>query len=117
MNRKIPTIIAITIILISAILAGGFIYWRYFSFQEELSNQSDIVIPEKLINETTGWNTYTNDEYRFEIKYPNFYYIVYTDSNSVSFKNEKYKSQPSAGGEFIISILSNLNKNTLVRWF
>ncbi len=70
MNKKIPTAIAIGIILISAILAGGFIYWRYSSFQEELSNQPEMIIPEKPIDETADWNTYTNEEYRFEIKYP-----------------------------------------------
>jgi hypothetical protein len=70
MNRKIPTTIAISIVLIVAILAGGFIYWRYFSFQEELANQPEIVIPEKPIDETANWQTYTNDQYGFEIKYP-----------------------------------------------
>jgi len=71
MNRKIPTTIAISIVLISAILAGGFIYWRYFSFQQELSSQSDMVFPEKkTIDETANWQIYSNEEYGFEVKYP-----------------------------------------------
>ncbi len=73
MNKKIPTTIAISIVLISAILAGGFIYWRYFNFQEELSNQPDIVISEKPIDETADGGIYRNMKYGFEFEVPSVF--------------------------------------------
>jgi len=86
MNKTIPTTIALSIVLIAAILAGGFVYWKYFSFQEELSNQPEIVIPEESIGETTNWNTYTNENYGFEIKYPTDFIPHQLSSSGVLFR-------------------------------
>jgi len=71
MNKKIPTTIAISIVLIAVILTGGFVYWRYFSFQEELFSKQTTFIPKNITqDETANWQTYKNEFFKFSIKYP-----------------------------------------------
>ena len=72
MNKKISTPIAIGIILVLAILVGGFTLWQYGEIDKEESNIPEAQLPEKeeVKDETDGWQTYRNEEYGFEVKYP-----------------------------------------------
>jgi len=66
MNKGISTPIGIIIIVLVALMAGGIIFWQYFGLEKK-----EIKAPEeKIIDETADWQTYRNEEYGFEIKYP-----------------------------------------------
>ena len=60
MNKKISTPIAIGIILVLAILVGGFTLWQYGEIDKEESNIPEAQLPEKeeVANEIDGWRTY-----------------------------------------------------------
>lgn len=63
--KKALLIFVIVLILLVAAVAGFFAYKYYWQ-----------VPPQSLINdETSSWETYTNSEYGFEIKYPNSLYL------------------------------------------
>lgn len=61
MNKNIILIISLIIVI------GGVGYWFYQSnfVQKEIKETEQIVQ-----DETVGWNTYTNEKYAYEIKYP-----------------------------------------------
>ena len=71
MNKKISTPIAIGIILILAILVGGFTLSQYSKTQKELNYPlPEIKILEKKINKTADWETYTNENAEYSFQYP-----------------------------------------------
>jgi len=58
----------IIILIIIILLGGGIFAWQYFGAPEEKVEE-----PEEITkDETANWQTYRNEEYRFEIKYPSF---------------------------------------------
>lgn len=65
MNKKIPFPIAIIIIAALAILVGGVVVWQYSRMPE-----IKVLRKTQLEDETADWKTYRNEEYGFEIKYP-----------------------------------------------
>ncbi len=56
-NRAFSKIWIVFILLI--LIGGGILAWQYFNTPEE-----------EIKDETADWKTYSNEEYRFEIKYP-----------------------------------------------
>jgi len=66
----------IIIILIIIVLAGGILAWQYLGVTEEkaklpeekISEEKEEVVPEE---KTADWKTYRNEEYGYEIAYPN----------------------------------------------
>lgn len=72
LNKEISTPIAIGIVLILVILVGGFTWWQYGETWREASDLPEVELPEKeeMKDETTDWKTYRNEDYGFEIKYP-----------------------------------------------
>lgn len=70
LNKGISTPVALIIILILAASVGGYTLWQYTEIQKEKTEpMSEIKIPEKQ-NETSDWETYTNDKAKYELKYP-----------------------------------------------
>jgi hypothetical protein len=73
LNRGISTPIAIGIITILVIIVGGFALWQRAEItREENKPLPEVQIPEKeeVGDETAEWQTYRNEEYGFEFKYP-----------------------------------------------
>ena len=120
--------LVILIICLFVIIAGGILIWQSW-LGGETPSPSPSPNPTQAADETADWKTYTNQEFGYEIRYPDFYYMnfphIYDENsgettltiNGVYFRNEEYKENPSGGCEFSIYIKSNpLNKN-LGEWF
>lgn len=62
----------IVIILVLALIVGGGIFGYWKKVGREEVKILEIKMPEKVIeNETADWKTYKNEQYGFEINYPN----------------------------------------------
>jgi len=70
--KKIPTPIAIGIILVAVIIVGGYTWWQYAEIREEEANIPEVQLPEKkeVKDETADWETYRNEVLNYEIRYP-----------------------------------------------
>ena len=66
MNNQKGIAPIIIILVLVAIIGGGTLVWQNFSAQKE-----EVKVPENIVkDETTDWQTYRNEEYGFEMKYP-----------------------------------------------
>ena len=66
LNKAISTPIAIIIVIIVAILAVGAVLVYQYYWQPQTAPAP----PEPSADETANWKTYRNEEYGYEIKYP-----------------------------------------------
>ncbi len=82
LNKEIPSPVGIIIVILVAIWAGGIIAWQYFGVEKEEVKAPEEKAPvEKVVEDKTAdWKTYRNEEYEFEVKYP----------QNVCFKEEKH---------------------------
>ena len=70
LNRGVSTPIALTIIIILAvILVSGIFACQYYTAQEE-TKMPEIKASETPKDKTADWKIYRNEEYGFEFKYP-----------------------------------------------
>ena len=89
LNKAISTPIAIIIVIIVAILAVGAVVLVYQYYWQP---QTAPAPPEPSADETANWKTYRNEEYGFEIKYPNDWYIYANNSSDVFIQSTKEES-------------------------
>lgn len=75
LNKGVPTPIAIGIILALTIMVGAIDYWQYSEIRDLKVAVTEMKIPEKK-DETLNWSFYTNEKYKFEIKYPEDWQIT-----------------------------------------
>jgi len=69
-RKGFSTILVVAIVLV--VIAGGFLTWQYWP--EPADNEqpeTEEPITDEEIDETANWQVYRNNEYGFEIKYPN----------------------------------------------
>jgi len=72
LDRGVSAPIAIIIIVVCALLVGGIVVWQYLEMPEEEEEAPEEKVSE---DETADWETYRNEEYGFEFKYPNNWQI------------------------------------------
>ena len=73
LNKGISTPLAITIIIVLAVvLIGGIFSYQYYYLpkQENQTEIPEIKTPEIQKDETADWKTYRSEKYGFEVKYP-----------------------------------------------
>ena len=93
MNKKTKIIIAIVLAVILA-LAGYFAYKKYFN-KPKLGNKNlfdTTVLPDKLSqtkNSVTGFKSYKNSDFGFEIQYPDSWTVSEEDIVNVRGENTK----------------------------
>ena len=81
-KKKTRPIIVLIIVALLIIVGGGY-YWWQKEIKKDCGPQPPMLCPEgselictdgkwqcKSVNQTAGWQTYQNDQYGFEIKYP-----------------------------------------------
>ena len=84
---KAKILIILTAIIL--IVAGGMGYYFYKTSQEQKEGEVEVVRPEQVVDETTDWKVYQNEEYSFEMKYPKEDQIsFYKDTASFGYKVE-----------------------------
>lgn len=71
-NQKINWEFILIVLILTILVGGGILgYLNYFKREMiSLTKFPEIKKPEKIENETANWKTYRNEEYNFEIKYP-----------------------------------------------
>ncbi len=89
----------IALIIIFVILAGGGILaWQFLKTpKEEIKKQENIVA-----DETANWKVYQNDEYDYEIKYPeNWYLTVWPKKDHIGFRTYSDNVEPTLNDSLI----------------
>ena len=70
MNNQKGLSLIFVVLIIVALLAGGFLAWQYLRVPEEEAKVPGEVPEEAAENETADWKTYRNEDLKFEFKYP-----------------------------------------------
>jgi len=96
MNKQkgISTILSILLALL--IVAGGVVAYNYYSTLEEKPSTGE---PGEPQDETADWKTYRNEEYGFEVKYPEDWYEKhYYENDVIELQNIDGELYISTGG-------------------
>ena len=104
---KKSTIITI-IVAVAIIIIGGFLACKYSLVSNWMGKNTEENTQGNI--ETADWKTYRNEEYGFEIKYPNDWHFGMAKSNSPIFNFSKESTDvsiPQHSGATLISILPN----------
>lgn len=78
MNKNISTTIGLIVIVIAAIIVAGVLAWQEGWIGQFVAAPTPAPTPDETVN----WKTYKNEEYGFEIKYPNQWGNISDASNA-----------------------------------
>jgi len=113
MSKKQLTIFIISCVILLALI-GGWVFWYLTrpSLQQdnqptaETEDQKSKIINLKSEIDTSDWQTYRNEEYRFEVKYPKGWeldeeYKQYNSHNVIAIKKMFTNQNGSTDGSII----------------
>lgn len=87
LGGKKGNVAVIVIIIAVAVLAAGIISWKFAKKTPapvETKTTVQSVSQNKVTDETADWQTYRNEKYGFEIKYPSNLETIQNSENSIS---------------------------------
>jgi len=70
MDKKIPSVLAIGIVLILALIIGGFIWLGDKQQLTQIATNNQLNQNNKITTVPVDWQTYKNKEFGFELRYP-----------------------------------------------
>lgn len=117
MNQQIKTWLGVAVIVVITLTAGMFIYYQQ-KIMPEVSPPVQVNVAKK-VNETTspvlseveGWQTYRNEKYRFEFKYPSTW--EYCDEHYPASNSERSNANSISvcdnKGEKCLNMVVNIN--------
>jgi len=97
MNKAISTPLAIIIIIVLAVLVGGFVVWQYLGMSEGEEKISE--------DKTADWEIYRNESMKFEVEYPKDWKIQ-EQSLSVDFLKVFLENSNKLSCGFKVSMVS-----------
>jgi hypothetical protein len=95
------------LIVVAAAIIAGMYYWQTVS---NMPQNVEPPVPHQ--DETANWQTYTNDQYGFEFKYPNDWTLLKTSQNSpisISVFRSKSVSDTDIPADFRVSVYSDVS--------
>jgi hypothetical protein len=121
MSQKISTRLGVVIIITIAITAGVFVWEAYkinpISYQSTEIKQpiKKQIVAENKIDETADWQTYRNEKYGFEVKYPTDFSIYddYPEKNQLFVGQSEVHRAPPEG--IMISEVSELAEKSIAK--
>ncbi len=113
MNKNILAIIIVLVIIFAGLLA-----WHLWPEKEVVDVDEIDEIEEERYLDFENWKSYRNEEYGFEFQYPDHYFIVKEEENSVIIRQDTSKDVLSgASGDIFFSVLNNISDLSLIEWF
>jgi hypothetical protein len=113
-QKEVSTLVGIIIIIVVAVVlfGGVFAYQQYLIQKSNIKNQNENV---KSQNGTEEWKTYANNEYGFELKYPNNWTFYNPSSDQKAFIIGLY-GDPINGSASMIITVSQRSGKILAGW-
>jgi len=113
MNKKIPSIPAIGIIALIALLVGTVVVLIGL----QIKNSIKITLFGETQDETAGWKTYRNEEYGFEIKYPDDIFkldnsktVLYHSLSGIHMYSEKDGSDLGIAKDIVVTFKNDADE-------
>jgi hypothetical protein len=109
---EIKTLLIVAFIAVAIILTVGGILLLRDDVRNQVSPAPSPTPSEQSAGDTSGWQTYRNDEFGFEVKYPDSYQVVKLSDKSI----EGFNIDDSTGGFFFINTYDNSRGLSLSEW-
>ncbi len=122
-NKKISTPVGVIIILLAVILVSAVSAWQYqLTLKEKVKTSARVVI-----DQTANWQTYRNEKYGFEMKYPQDWALAIQNDEprflDILFYDKKFKLEIDKSENPLLAILDkdvdfirlNVNSNDFIK--